>query len=154
MAQSAEALLEVDREAPDFQGSLEQLHSAVSGGWGSEGEWAARFAASIRAALAFAADNPAAARALTINSRSAGTNAYDSLIAEFSARLCHITPEDLRPTASTDQAVVNSIASVVGEHLRAGRVERLDEVAPDLVYLALLPYVGFDEARRWAESAA
>lgn len=154
MSQSAEAVLEVERDGPDFKGSLAQLHSAVSGGWGSEGEWAARFAASIRAALAFAVANPAAARTLTIHSRGTETNEYDSMIAELSARLGHITPDDLRPTASTDQAVVNSIASVVGEHLRAGRVDRLDEVAPDLVYLALLPYVGFDEARRWAASAA
>ncbi len=154
MSQSAEAVIDVERGAPDFEGSLEQLHSAVSGGWGSEGEWPARFAASIRAALAFAIANPAAGRALTINSRGAGTDEYDSLISSFSTRLCHNTPEDRRPTASTDHAVVNSIASVVGEHLRADRVDRLDEVAPDLVYLALLPYVGFDEARRCAESAA
>jgi hypothetical protein len=138
-------------ESPDFARSLEQLHTAVSWGWGSEGEWAARVAGSIRAALAFAIDNPAAARALTVTSRCGEPGGYDELIAELSTRLGHATPADLRPTASTDTAVVNSIASVVGDHVRSDRINRLEEVAPDLVCLALLPYVGFDEARRQAE---
>ena len=145
-------MIEAERtESPDFAGSLEQLHIAVSGGWGSEGEWAARFAASIRAALAFAIANPDAARALTVRSRGADADEYQDLIAGFSARLSQVPPADLRPAASTDTAVVSSIASVVGDHVRSDRIERLDEVAPDLVCLALLPYVGFDEARRWAD---
>lgn len=154
MSQPVEAVIDIEGdEAPDFAGSLEQLHCAVSGGWGSEDEWAARFAASIRAALAFAVANPAAARALTVSSRGAVPSRYDDLIAELSTRLCEVTPVGRRPTASTEQAVVKSIASVVGEHVRAGRVDRLDDVAGDLVYMALLPYVGFDEARRCAENA-
>ena len=40
------------------------------------------------------------------------------------------------------------------DHLRSGSLDRLREIAPELVHLMLLPYLGFDEAKRWAESTA
>jgi hypothetical protein len=42
---------------------------------------------------------------------------------------------------------------VVRGHLLAGTEDQLPEVAPDLVYLALLPYLGLEGTKRWVESA-
>jgi hypothetical protein len=46
------------------------------------------------------------------------------------------------------------VVGLVGDHLRIGRVDRLLELRPDLVLLALLPYLGFSEAQRWANDLA
>ena len=39
-------------------------------------------------------------------------------------------------------------------HLLAGTADQLRSVAPDAIYLALLPYLGLEATRRWAEPAS
>ena len=139
----------------DFSMSLEQLQVAVARGCraGSDA-WAGRLAAGIRAALAFAVANPAAVRAL-IDVRAAGPDGIDSyqqLIDRFSAQLRECAPAAERLPLSSDEAMVANIAGVVNGCLHSGSAERLDEMAPYLIYLALLPYVGFDEAWRLSGS--
>ena len=46
------------------------------------------------------------------------------------------------------------IVGLVGDHVRVGRLEALEALRPDLVLLALLPYLGFAEAREWANRFA
>jgi hypothetical protein len=147
------------RERREFADSFSQLESAVSEGCASDGEWQARFVAGIRAAFAFAAANPAAARALTIESRTDSDSLADDgdhrrLIEHFADKLNRCAPPDQRLPASTDQGLITSIAAVVSQHLSSDRIDRLDEMATDMAYLALLPYVGFDEAGRWAERSS
>ena len=135
--------------------SLEQLQVAVAKGCAAgSGAWASRFASGIRAALSFAVCNPAAARAL-IDSRAAdpeGTENYRELIERFSAQVGDCAPRDERLPLSSEEALIGSLVGVVNGYLHSGSAERLDEIAPYLVYLALLPYVGFDEAWRWSGS--
>jgi hypothetical protein len=144
-----------EARADDFSMSLEELQVAVARGCAaSSGPWAGRLAAGIRAALTFAAANPAAARAL-IDARAAEPGVdddYDELIERFSEQLRDCAPPDRRVPPSSEEAVVANIAGVVSGCLHSGSAERLDEMAPYLVYLALLPYVGFDEAWRWSET--
>lgn len=59
-------------------------------------------------------------------------------------------PHDRRLPVSTDEAMVAGVVGLVGDHVRIGRPERLTELRPELVLLTLLPYLGFAEARRWA----
>ena len=139
----------------EFADSFARLDSAVADGCAADAEWQARFVSGIHAAFAFAAANPAAARALTIEARGAtsldGDDAdYRQLIEHFAEKLSRCAPQDRRLPASTDQGLITSIAAVVSQHLSSDRVDRLDEMASDMAYLALLPYVGFDEAGRWA----
>jgi hypothetical protein len=139
----------------DFSMGLEELQVAVARGCAaSSGPWAGRLAAGIRAALSFAASNPAAARTL-IDSRATQQEAdgdYRALIDRFSGQLRDCAPPDRRVPPSSEEAVVANIAGVVNGCLHSGSAGRLDEMAPYLVYLALLPYVGFDEAWRWSGS--
>jgi hypothetical protein len=142
-------------ERREFADSFDRLRSAVDEGCEGDQEWQARFVAGIRAAFAFAAANPAAARALTIESRSTDPFGDDEgdhrrLIEHFAEQLGRCAPPDRRLPASTDRGLITSIAAVVSQHLSSDRVDRLDEMASDMAYLALLPYVGFDEAGRWA----
>ncbi len=135
--------------------SLEQLQVAVAKGCAGRDAWAGRFAAGIRAALAFAAANPSAARAL-IDARAGdrdGEENYQELVERFSAALGECAPADERLLACRDEALLGSIAGVISGCLHCGSAERIDEIAPDLVYLALLPHVGFEEARYWSYAA-
>jgi AcrR family transcriptional regulator len=50
-----------------------------------------------------------------------------------------------------DQALMGGIATLISRRLNAGGVVRLDELLPDLVELTLAPYMGRDEARRFAQ---
>lgn len=139
----------------EFADSFAQLDSAVAEGCSADGEWQARFVSGIQAAFAFAAANPAAARALTIEARGAtsleGDDAdYRQLIEHFAEKINRCAPKGRRLPASTDRGLITSIAAVVSQHLSSDRIDRLDEMASDMAYLALLPYVGFDEAGRWA----
>lgn len=138
----------------NFSMSLEQLQVAVAKACADDSVWASRFASGVRAALAFAVANPDAARAL-IDARDGdpeGGRSYREMIELFSAQLRDCAPPEVRLPPSSDEALVKSIAGVVSGYLHWGSADRLDEIAPHLVYLALLPYVGFDEARQWSYS--
>jgi hypothetical protein len=125
------------------------LQVAVAKSCADGGPWADRFADGIRAALAFAVANPIAARTL-LDSRIADPESardYRDLIDHFSTQLRDCVPPGGRLAPASDGALLASIAGVVSGYLHAGSVDALDKVAPHLVYLALLPYVGFHEAR-------
>ena len=127
------------------------------GACGRHTEWPARSAAGIHAALDFAIANPAVARALTIESRlprSSESRGYWQMIEHFSELLGEGAPRKARLPASTDEALVGGVATVVGGHLLSGRMDRLEEISSELVYFVLLPYLGFAEAKRWTESLA
>lgn len=51
-----------------------------------------------------------------------------------------------------DQALMGGIATLITRHLNAGGIVQLEELLPDLVELTLAPYLGRDEARRFARS--
>jgi AcrR family transcriptional regulator len=51
-----------------------------------------------------------------------------------------------------DQVLMGGIATLISRRLKAGEAAQLDELLPDLVELALAPYLGRDEARRVARS--
>jgi len=142
------------RDVDDFWSGLERLEKVIGGACSRQEEWPARVVAGICAALDFVATEPDVARTLTIDLRATDFDGdYLSMIGQLGQRLAAEAPEQ-HPTASTDQALVGGIATVVADHLRAGREAELGRLAPELVYLTLLPYVGFDEARRWADSIA
>ena len=51
-----------------------------------------------------------------------------------------------------DQALMGGIATLIARRLKAGEAGRLGELLPDLTELALAPYLGRDEARRFAQN--
>jgi AcrR family transcriptional regulator len=53
-----------------------------------------------------------------------------------------------------DQALIGGIATLIVRRLNAGGTARLPELLPDLVELALAPYLGRAEAKRQAAAAA
>jgi hypothetical protein len=136
-----------------FGAAIERVEQAVLASCGEQREWPARIAAGIGAAVDFLIANPAAARTLTVDSRSGGGDDSDYLemIARFAGLLSDGAPRSERLPASSDRSVVTVIAAIVSCHVRAGTIDSLGG-DPDLVFLALLPYVGFAEAARLSTS--
>jgi hypothetical protein len=136
----------------DFTASFVQLQGAVRGACSGRVEWPDKISAAIHAAVEFAAAHPDATRTLMMEARVIRDEGrlYLQMIEHFSQLLRMGAPEDLPLVASTEEALVGGIATVVSDHLRSGKTDRLGEVAQELVYLTLLPYLGFAEAKRWA----
>jgi hypothetical protein len=156
---------ETSRRAParwrspsaEFLPSFVALQGAVSTACSSQAEWEAKVAAGVRAALDFAAAEPAAAHALTIDARRQALDEGDrehEVVAYFARLLSEVAPPERRFPISTDKGTIEAIAMVVRGRLIAGTTDELPSQAPELVYLALMPYTGLAEARRWAEPIA
>jgi hypothetical protein len=134
----------------EFSASFELLRKEVRKACSRHTRWESRVSAGIQAALEFAAANPARAQALVIDGRG---DRQEEVIEHFTEMLGDVAPSDRFPI-STDRAIVGSIATIVRSHLLADSAGQLPRLAPDLVYLALMPYVGLVGARQGAETAA
>jgi hypothetical protein len=138
---------------PDFSVTFLRLQSAIGQACGRHRDWEAKIVAGIHAAFGFAAGEPTAARILTGGDGEAGKRA-DEVVAYFVDLIDEVAPSRQRHAISTDEAIVESIAILVRSHLRAGTIDELLALAPEVVSLTLLPYTGLAGARSWAEAAS
>ena len=138
------------RRGEPFGRLLGQLEASVVAACESHPEWPERVAAGIYAGVDFAIENPAVVEAVTTvgGTGSAWTSGYEGTVQRFAKLISEQAPAGSRLPGSTDEALVAGIIGLVGDHVRVGRVEALADLRRDLVLLALLPYLGFDEARR------
>ena len=92
-------------ESDTFESAIARIEQAVVESCGRHEEWPARIAGGIGAAIDFLIANPAAARALAIDSRSARRDDADYLemIARFAALLGDGAPRSERLPASSDR---------------------------------------------------
>ncbi len=139
----------------DDSSGLESLEEVVLKACAAEGAWPARVAAGIYAAVDFVTCHPEVVGAFSsvLEGDAERVARYEGLIARFTGLLQAVAPRDERLPGSTDAALVGGVVGLVGDHLRLGRADRLAELRPDLVLLVLLPYLGFDEAKSWADRA-
>lgn len=140
-----------------FLPSFAALQDAVAAACGGEEAWEAKVVAAIQAVLIFGASDPEGAYALTVDARrqTAGRSDLEQdAIAYFAELLREVVAVERRFAISNEEAVVESIATIIRGHLQLGTTAALPRLAPDLVYLTLMPYLGNTEARRWASSSA
>ena len=145
------------RGKASFLPSFAALKDRVAKACGGEEAWEAQVVAGVRAVLEFAAADPQAAHALTVEARRRATGEVDleqEAISYFAGLLREAVGVERRFTLSTEEALVESIATIIRGHLQLGTADELPGIAPDLVYITLMPYLGISEARRWAESSA
>lgn len=144
------------RGETEFPVALAGLETAVLGACSLEAEWPAQIAAGVYAGVDFVISNPGVARVLTLEAAAEAqcVARYERMIGRLAGfiQICAPLGERLPPT--TDQALMAGMVGLVGDHLRIGRLDRLEELRPELVLLALLPYLGFAEAKRWADRTA
>ncbi len=134
----------------EFAACRERLEGAVAEACEGAGDWQGGVVRGVYAALELAAGDPAAA--LTLSERSTARwrerdPAFVALVDRFAALLDRDAPPP-NPRLPDARGVVLCIASQVSLRIEVGRPEELMEIAPDLAFLALLPFVGLAEARR------
>ena len=126
----------------------------------AESGWAAQVSEGIRAALAFAAADPAAVKALTTEALAggrAGYERYDRMVSHLGERLLPgraLRPEGRRLPEITEKAMVGGVAMLVAQRVDLGRQAELPALATEAVQFVLTPYLGTKEARRVAEVRA
>ncbi|MET0305938.1 MAG: hypothetical protein ABW196_06890 [Solirubrobacterales bacterium] len=139
-----------------FQSSLAHLQVYVETACASEGDWAAKVSAGVRAALTFAAANPAAAQLLTNEAMSGGKPGfarYDRMIEHFAEALRPGRAE--RPTGEwlpeiTEKTMVGRLAMLIAQRLSLEQHADLPALAPEAIQFVLTPYLGTADARRVA----
>lgn len=145
----------VRNEGEDFASSFEELKGVVSGACARESEWEAKVVAGIQAIAEFAAAGPAKALALTVEARRPGPDHQipaSEVIDFFAEQLAELAPRGSRSPISSDRSIVEAIALIFRGHLLGGTADQLPEAAPDMVYLALMPYLGLAETRGWTKA--
>jgi hypothetical protein len=132
-----------------------RLEAAIEGACEGQVGWPAQVAAGVHAAVALAAADPDAGRTLTecAGHRDDDDGEFLAMVDHLAAQLARGAPSRNRrlPDAPT---IVTRIARQINLELEAGRARSLPDVAPDLTFLALMPYLGFAGARRWSQPAA
>ena len=139
-------------EGGGAQRDLALLRASLVEACGAREEWPDKVAAGIYAALDFATADPD--RALVLLSRdgkgNAEARAYRQTVDCVNRLLDEIVPTAASP-AGGGAGSVQGIAMIVCDHLRAERVDGLGRIGPALVQFALQPYLGYAEAKRWAD---
>ena len=136
--------------------ALTSLETAVLDACGREAEWPAQVAAGVYAGVGFAIANPEVAGSLTLEAAldRDSLRRYERMVGRLVGFMQVRAPVAARLPGSTDEALVAGIVGLVGDHIRVGRIERLEQLRPELVLMTLLPYLGFAEAQRWANEVA
>ncbi len=137
---------------PSFAALKDQVASACA----SQEAWEARVVAGVQAVLEFAAANPDGAHALTVDARrrsSGETDLEQEMVSYFAGLLREAVGVERRFAISTEEAIIESIATIVRGHLQLGTAAELPSLAPELAYVTLMPYSGNAEARRWAATS-
>jgi hypothetical protein len=143
----------VERGRDDlFQGLVDELEVAVSRACEGRETWPEQVGAGIYAGVDFAIDHPVVVDVIAAGDRAniASDKGYAGVIERLARLISRDAPSESRLPGRTDEALVAGIVGLVGDHLRVGRFDALRELRPDLALLALLPYLGFEEAQSWA----
>lgn len=148
-----------DDFATAFEAAFARLQVRIETACAAEAEWPDQVAAGIRAALAFAATDPASAGALTNDALAAGKPGfarYDRMIAHFGERLLPgraLRPEGERLPEIAERAMTGGLAMLIAQRLDMGRAAELPALAEEAIQFVLTPYLGTEEARRFATEA-
>jgi AcrR family transcriptional regulator len=135
-----------------FQEAFTDLFARAYYSAAARESWSAAVAAGIAALTEAMSDNPAAARFVLHDARSAGRtigDAADEALGAFATLLTR-GRSGARVPAVVPYAIVAGITSVAGDRVVSGHADQLPELTPQLCYLALAPFVGDGPARKAA----
>jgi AcrR family transcriptional regulator len=144
-----------DDFAVAYRRALAHLRRRVEAACAAQPERPERIAAGVRAAFAFAVDQPDTARLLTDEALSRGESGqaeYRGMVACFAALLRSGMGAGAGASQGTvaGEAIIGGLALLIGSRLRNGREGELADTAADAVQLVLTPYIGIEQARRVA----
>jgi hypothetical protein len=145
-----------DEFADAFESAFAHLQIRVETACASEADWPTAVAAGIRAALAYAAAEPAAAQVLTNDAMAegkAGFARYDRMIEHFAEGLLPgraERPDGERLPRITEKTMVGGVAMLIAQRLNFGRHKELPALASEAAQFVLTPYLGAADARQVA----
>jgi AcrR family transcriptional regulator len=135
---------------------LERFRTRLKIACNAQSGWPLKVKVGIGVGLDFAAASPAQMLLLSFDSVTTSrtiarrsTEARDQL-ARFLAAGRTETEHGVGLPALTEQMLIGGLLGIVSSQLIAGEATRLPGLAPELVFLALLPYLGSEEATRVA----
>jgi hypothetical protein len=149
-----------DDFADAFESAFARLQVTIETACAAEHAWTARVAAVIRAALAFAATDPATARVLTSEAMAAGKAGfarYDRMIEHFATGLQPGRAEREEGQwlpEITEKAMVSGIAMLIAQRVDMGREDELPGLVSEAIQFVLTPYIGVEEAKRVARGGS
>lgn len=133
-----------------FDAAIELVLERVKAALASETTSADQAGAELRALVAPLVAEPAAARLVTTEIRTAGAvgqQRYDEALAKF-VRLIAETNSGSQSWALTDlpTLVAGGVASTIAREVREGRATQLEALLPELVFTVLAACVGAEKA--------
>lgn len=156
----SDAALDSEDFARAFEAAFARLQVRIETACAAEREWAAQVSAGLRAALDFAAAEPASAHVLTNDALAAGREGYaryERMLSHFGEQL--LPGRGLRPAGADlpeiiEKAMIGGIAMLIAQRLDMGRAAELPALAEEATQFVLTPYLGTEEARRVAAELA
>jgi len=137
---------------------MAEMRERVGKAFAEEDDWPHAVKAGIAAMLGFLVAEPSLARLCMVEALVAGpvvVERYDSAIQSFvpyfrTGREGRSPDVLARLSATTEEALVGGMMSLISRRIIAGRTAELESLLPDLVEFTLTPYLGSDEAAKVA----
>ncbi len=136
-----------------YDEAASRLLEAVRAAYASRTTFGERLRAGIEAFLTLLAADPAFARMCIVEVMAAGSEAVErrnEAMKAFGALIEQNAREllgEASPSPLTAETVVGGIYDVIYNRIQQGLVRDLPQLTPDLVYTAVLPYLGPEGAR-------
>ncbi len=121
--------------------------------------WAIKVRETIAALLDFLASNPAYAKTAMIEALAGGNAAFERysvgtnlIVTLLDEGRSYVRPDVTAPSG-TARAILGGGEWLIRGEMMAGRTDRIRELLPDFLYMALTPYIGQEEALNHAREA-
>lgn len=118
------------------------------------GSWPERVLEVADALLAFIAANPTYSKTAMVEALAGGERAFElysagtSMIATLLDQVRELASPEVQLPKTTTRAVLGGGEWLIVSEMIAGRTERVPELLPDIMYMAVLPFLGQEEALR------
>ena len=135
-----------------FSFALAELVREIRTACAAAEEWPAKVGAGLYAGLDYFAEQPAMGQALLDDAvNSSFASPFRQLVRSMEQLLDETVPLRARPGPAAPAALIAGIGLIVGDYIRLGRPELLSALRAELHLLILLPFLGFGEAKLWAD---
>jgi hypothetical protein len=141
-----------------YDGARRRLFSHIDRACSEQPSWPARVRAAITVTLALFATDPQLARALVYQAEAEDDEAqirHEATLARLADMLRQGRDEANSPLLPEhiEESVIGGLLFLIGRPLRGGEAAHLPDLAPALIEWALTPYLGREEAERFARES-
>lgn len=135
---------------------MERMLAFVAEGFASDGsdDWIERLRGGIRSLLRYLAQNPVAVRVGIVEGFGAGARAreqYQESVSAFFPFLDagrEVIDHPERVPGETARVIVGGISALIFNEASTGNAKRLPDLLPEMIYLAVVPFMGHEDAMK------